>query len=150
MSATCFFLLSILAFRYESGPSVDEDNPVTAAYSSSIMSALGRYAVAGSDDNGGGRRPLPDARRPGEVKARQMTVLDYQPGPLDEALADLHRLDEKLRRQLERDKQRMNMLPRETKDQISSAQQQLLPPHQACQLQRQTARLSWLLSCAAN
>ena len=47
-------------------------------------------------------------RRPGEAAAPQNTV-KHASRPFDEALADLHALDVKLRRELEQDKRRMNM-----------------------------------------
>ncbi|KAB5528010.1 hypothetical protein GE09DRAFT_1064710 [Coniochaeta sp. 2T2.1] len=74
------------------------------------MSALGRFAGPRPETNSSQRKPLPDARRPGEAAARQMTAVEYAPAPLEEAMADLHALDLRLRRQLEQDKMRMNMI----------------------------------------
>jgi hypothetical protein len=82
-------------------------------YDTGTMAAMGRYAGQ-PDTTSNGRRSLPDSRR----TAPKTTNDEYSHVPLEEALADLRATDKKLRALLQRDKERMNMSPKQTKSKL--------------------------------
>ncbi|OIW25544.1 hypothetical protein CONLIGDRAFT_684094 [Coniochaeta ligniaria NRRL 30616] len=80
------------------------------------MAAMGRFAGQQQTDRNG-RRPLPDSRREG----MDATALEYTAVPLDDALTDLRALEEKLRVELQKDKERMNMTSHSTESKPSGS-----------------------------
>lgn len=80
------------------------------------MAAMGRFAGNQQTDRNG-RRPLPDSRREG----LDATALEYTAVPLDDALTDLRALEQKLRVELQKDKERMNMASHTTESKPSGS-----------------------------